>query len=47
MKPVIKEWKSADGCLHGVIRNGTLMLDKQSQLILRIENIRRLKEYTS
>ncbi len=40
----VTEWKSKDGCLRGIIRNGTLMLDKQSQLILRIENIRRLKD---
>jgi hypothetical protein len=40
----VTEWKSKDGCLKGIIRNGTLMLDKQSQLILRIENIRRLKD---
>lgn len=40
--PIIKEWKSIDGALRGVIRNGTLLLDKNSQVILRTENVRLL-----
>jgi hypothetical protein len=38
----MKHWESEDGALRGVIRNGTLFLDKKSQLILRIENARLL-----
>ena len=42
--PVIKEWKSIDGALRGVIRNGTLLLDKNSQVILRTHNYNTLQK---
>jgi len=39
----MKHWESEDGALKGVIKNGILILTPQSQLILRIENVRMLK----